>query len=86
MFEAEFSSSSMAEAIMSFKIINPHINHKPSFLTTRLESNSVIIPSLISVLFAHNIYASELKFMFFFFLIFSSGNFQAQDLSMASIW
>ncbi|KAL9996583.1 putative photosynthetic NDH subunit of subcomplex B 4, chloroplastic protein [Helianthus debilis subsp. tardiflorus] len=31
----------MAEAIMSFKVINPHIHHKPSFHTSRLESKSL---------------------------------------------
>ncbi|PWA76962.1 NDH dependent flow 6 [Artemisia annua] len=31
----------MAEAIMSFKIINPHIHNKPSFSATRLESKSL---------------------------------------------
>ncbi|KAL7600194.1 photosynthetic NDH subunit of subcomplex B 4, chloroplastic [Lactuca sativa] len=29
----------MAEAIMSFKMINPHIRYKPSLQTTRLDSN-----------------------------------------------
>lgn len=33
----------MAEAIMSFKIISSHIHHKPSFQTTKLESKSVLI-------------------------------------------
>ncbi|XP_071693290.1 photosynthetic NDH subunit of subcomplex B 4, chloroplastic isoform X2 [Rutidosis leptorrhynchoides] len=31
----------MAEAIMSFKIINPHIHHKPSLQKTRFESKSL---------------------------------------------
>ncbi|KAL4560114.1 hypothetical protein LXL04_032263 [Taraxacum kok-saghyz] len=57
----------MAEAVMSFKIITPHIHHKPSLQTTRFDLNplskSVISPILPS--------------------IFLSSKFQGQHSSMA---